>query len=171
MLDNIVPEPDKLESSGVVPKDAAEMKADDDPEARPFRISLAKYNSKACQIDELGGDNAKAALSTLRDVGLYFTSEMEFSSRSSLDSEIKYVENAGDYSLMYKGLGGEDVDVKEIKIQRQKKGVDFRIFFYSLEFERTFFLIAIRQNHLDTTKGGHHNKQFTPRRGHWGRGR
>jgi Fe-S-cluster formation regulator IscX/YfhJ len=148
-----IPEPEKapvldtLQTSAV-----AELpQKDESPELDPYRISFADYNSGECEIDGLEKQNGAMALKVLRDVGVYFTDEANFSKNSSNVTEIRNVVNSGVYTQIYKGLEA-DKEVREIKSIRQKKDVDIRIFFYELESERTFYVLAVRQSHYDTTK-------------------
>ena len=163
-----IPDPGEQEGldSHVIPPTVAELPQEDDPEILPFKISFAKYNRKECEIDGIDPDYAKAALTTLRDVGVYFTSEDAYA-KQSIHSEIKYVNNDGDYGRLFKGMG--DAEIKEIKFQNQKKKVDGRLFFFTLEKERTFYLVAVRQNHYDTEKGDFREKVRKSPRPFWGR--
>lgn len=171
MLSPLIPSPEEHGSDPLIPVRAAELPQEDDPETIPYKISFAKYNAKECQIDGMNDIHTKETLKTLRDIGIYFTSESAYGEHSQLYSEIKYINNdGGEYGRLFKGLGDYDAEVKEIKIVESGKELDMRIFFYALEKVRTFYLIAVRQTHYDTTKGNFRgktkkrNKSFRDRR-------
>jgi len=139
------------ESSSAIPANAAIISSDtESPEALPFNLSFAKYNPKECQIESMNGDNAKATLDVLRDVGLNFSGINAYKSCAKSGVEVKHVNNDGDYTNLYRGI---DDDVKEIKYVNKNKNADIRIFFCTLEKERLFYIIAARCTHIDTSKG------------------
>jgi len=141
----------------VVPSIVAELpQTEEAPEISPYRISFAEYKEKECQMNGMTGDNAKATLMILRDVGIYYTSEENYWSKAS-NVEIKPVARGGDYTVFYRGLA-EDSELKEIKYKHLRKSIDIRLFFFTLERERTFYLVAARQDHVDTSKGNFRKK-------------
>ena len=107
-------------------------------------------------MDGMTGSNAKATLTILRDIGVYFTSEQNYWANAG-GVDIKPVIRAGEYATLYRGLG-EDAEIKEIKFQHERKEVDVRLFFFSLEKDKTFYLVATRQTHYDTSKGDFRKK-------------
>ncbi len=129
------------------------------PEALPYKISFQDYKEGECQIDGMGKPSAAVALKVVRDIGMSYPTESHLMSCCKHIDEIKPVVNKGDYSVLYKGLG-YDIEVREIKCKREDKrrpdrAYDFRLFFYALDIEKTFYIIAIRKDHYDTTKGHH----------------
>jgi hypothetical protein len=149
-------ENNNLDVTNTIPLDAAELPQEEEaPEVQPFKLSFAKYNPKECEIDGINPHNGKAILTIVRDIGIYFTNEENFTKKSSKDIEIKHVINGGDYKKLYRGLY-EDEEVREIKYKHSypKKGIeiDVRLFFCSLEKEKTFYIIAVRESHYDTSK-------------------
>ncbi|MSU55301.1 MAG: hypothetical protein EXS46_02055 [Candidatus Taylorbacteria bacterium] len=129
---------------------------DEDPEAKRYRISFARYKQDECQMDGMNPNNAKVVLTTLRDVGIYFTSEDNYSANSG-KAEIKKVTCDGEYKTLFRGLG-EDAEIKEIKYVHHNKSIDVRLFYFSLVKDKTFYLIATRESHYDTDKGDFRKK-------------
>lgn len=147
------PEPE-LPGTTIVPKEAAEFpKEQEDVEAIPFKISFEDYKNRECQIDGLKKTNAAAVLKIIRDIGVYFTDESNLLANASCIDEILTIVRRGDYLQICKGLE-EDIQVKEIKYAHQNRrqpenDVDIRLFFYTLESERTFYVLAVRQDHYN----------------------
>ena len=141
-----IPKP-ATEPSGEVDKlsqIAQELPQDTEaPEAIPYVISFAKYNERMCEISELGGNKAKKAIETFKAIGTKIRSEADFQ-RYYVDRIP--VRREGEYKKLYRGLR-DDIDLKEIKLQQ-----DARIFYFDIEPERTFYVVAITQNHLETYK-------------------
>ena len=52
----------------------------------------------------------------------------------------------GEYKKLFKGLE-DDIELKEIKLQQSA-----RVFYFDIEPERTFYVVAITDNHLETDK-------------------
>lgn len=150
-----IPEPRESSRLNTLLTDAvAELPSEEEaPEVKPFKISFADYKSNECEISSgLTKDNGAVALKVLRDVGVHFTDEANFNKNVSSEvREVKYITRSGDYRNPYRGLD-PDKEVREIVCNHLKKKVDFRIFFYTLETERTFYVLAVRQSHYDTTK-------------------
>ncbi|MBI3335486.1 MAG: hypothetical protein HY001_03230 [Candidatus Portnoybacteria bacterium] len=113
------------------------------PEAIPYVISFVKYNERMCEITELDRNKARKAVQTFKLIGTKIRSEADFQ-RHSVDRIP--VHRKGEYKKLYRGIS-EDVDLKEIKLQQ-----DARIFYFDIEPDRTFYVVAIRQNHLETDK-------------------
>jgi len=129
---------------GELPQAVAEMPQEvEAPEANPYVISFVKYNEKMCEIDMLNSNKAKRAIETLKKVGTKVRSTADFQ-RHSVDRIS--VRNEGAYKRLFNGLP-QDADLKEIKLQQ-----DSRIFYFDIEPDRTFYVVAITQNHLDTDK-------------------
>ncbi len=51
-----------------------------------------------------------------------------------------------EYKKLYRGIA-EGIELKEIKLQQTA-----RIFYFDIEPERTFYVVAITENHLETDK-------------------
>lgn len=164
MFSNPIPEPEKgKDDANGIPRTVAERpQTEESPEVLPYRISFARYNQGECQMDEMNPKNAKVVLTTLRDVGVHFTSEENYSVNSG-KAEIKKIICAGDYRGLFRGLG-EDAEIKEIKCTHPSKGVDVRLFYFSLERDKTFYLVATRETHYDTDKGNYQHRSFRNRR-------
>jgi hypothetical protein len=159
-----IPEPEKeIVSPNDVPVAAAELpETSEAPEISPYKISFAEYKSDECQMNGMTGPNAKATLQILRDVGVHYTDEENYWSNSD-GIEIKPIIRDGDYLDLYRGLP-DDSEIKEIKYQREKKDIDIRLFFFTLEKERTFYLVATKEQHIDTSKGNYRTKARKSRR-------
>lgn len=52
----------------------------------------------------------------------------------------------GEYKKLYRDIA-EGIELKEIKLQQRA-----RIFYFDIEPERTFYVVAITENHLETDK-------------------
>ncbi len=113
------------------------------PEAISYVISFAKYNEKMCEISGLSKNKAKKALEIFKIIGTKICCEVDYQ-RHYVDRIP--VRNEGEYKKLYHGLP-EDVELKEIKLQS-----DARIFYFDIEPERKFYVVAIRENHLETRK-------------------
>ncbi|HBB65514.1 MAG TPA: hypothetical protein DCZ84_02690 [Candidatus Vogelbacteria bacterium] len=113
------------------------------PEAIPYVISFAKYNERMCEISELGGNKAKRAIETLKTIGTKIRPEADFQ-RNYVDRiPMRY---DSEYKKLYRGIA-EGIELKEIKLQQRA-----RIFYFDIEPERTFYVVAITENHLETDK-------------------
>ena len=129
---------------GQIPADVAEIPADkEEPEVSPYLISFAKYNKGMCGIEYLDSNKAKKAVTILMTIGTKIRSIADFQ-RNAIDRIPIYYD--GDYKKLYSGLSN-DVELKEIKLQQ-----DARIFYFDIESERMFFVVAITQSHLETKK-------------------
>lgn len=113
------------------------------PEAIPYVISFARYNEDMCQISLLDSNKGRKAVDILKKVGTKIHSEADYQ-RNFIDRIP--VRREGEYKKLYNGLG-DDIDLKEIKLQQNA-----RIFYFDIEPERKFYVIAITQNHLETDK-------------------
>lgn len=131
-------------NEGDIPKDVAELSQDSEaPEGRPYFISFAKYNDKLCEISLLTSNKARRAVETFKTIGTKIRSQADFQ-RHSIDRIP--VQDKGDYKKLYNGLSS-DIQLKEIKLQQ-----DARIFYFDIEPERTFYVVAVTENHLETDK-------------------
>ena len=146
---------------------ATQVQSEADPEALPYNISFARYNQAQCQITGMDGKNAKAALMILRDVGIYFTSSENFSMNSGM-AEIKLVFNSGDYSALYHGCH-QDEEIKEIKLSKKEKGIDIRVFYFTIESKKMFYVVAAKHTHIDTEKGNKNNKVQARKKAYFGK--
>lgn len=167
--ERIIPEPEQASGEGqTIPQTAALLPEDAEaPEALPFKLSFARYNNKECEMNSMNGDCAKATLTILRDVGVFYISKDNYQKNEGNGVSIEHVIRDGDYKAVYQGLE-DDVEVKEIKHKDDRKDVDLRIFFYTIEAERIFYLIAARHSHYDTSKGSYdHKKKKKSRLGRW----
>lgn len=113
------------------------------PEASPYVISFARYNERMCEIHLLDRNKPRKAVETFKLIGTKVCSRADFQ-RYSID-QIP-VRREGDYKKLYGGLS-DDIDLKELKLQQ-----DARIFYFDVEPDRTFYVVAITQNHLETDK-------------------
>lgn len=127
---------------GDIPKNVAELPQETEaPETRPYVISFSKYNERACEISLLNSNKAKKAVQTLKDIGTKIRSQADYQ-RNSIDRiPVRY---SGGYKKLFNGLA-PDIELKELKLQQ-----DARIFYFDLEPERTFYVVAITENHLET---------------------
>ena len=132
------------EDASELPQTVAELSQEQEaPEAIPYVISFAKYNERMCEIALLGGNKARKAVKTLKIVGTRIRSETDF--QKCFVDRIP-VRRDGEYKRLYRGLK-DDICLKEIKLQQNA-----RIFYFDIEPERIFYIVAIRENHLETKK-------------------
>jgi len=113
------------------------------PEINPYVISFAKYNEKMCELDLLGNNKGKKAIEIIKTIGTKIRSISDYQ-RYSIDRLPVFYK--GDYKKLFNGLR-DDIELKEIKLQQ-----DARIFYFDIEPERTFYIVAITENHLETDK-------------------
>jgi len=140
------------EGDGEIPDiNAVSQQQEEAPEVKPFSISFDDqyYKHKECQAHGMSKVNGATALKVIRDIGVYFTDQSNFSQNSLSYLEIKYVHNNGKYERLYKKLDVED-EIYEIKCVRESKSIDFRIFFTLNTLKRVFHVIAIRESHYST---------------------
>lgn len=127
-----------------LPQTVAEIPQDvEAPEANPYVISFAKYNEKMCELAQLNNNKAKRAIETLKTIGTKVRSTADYQ-RHSVDRIPVRCE--GEYKKLFKGLE-DDIELKEIKLQQSA-----RVFYFDIEPERTFYIVAITDNHLETDK-------------------
>jgi len=132
------------EDSGEIPKVVTELPQETEaPEASPYVISFARYNERLCEISLLSSNKARKALETFKAVGTKIRSAVDFQ-RHHID-QIP-VRGEGEYKKLYNGLSG-DIELKEIKLQQAA-----RIFYFDIELERKFYVVAITENHFETKK-------------------
>ena len=143
----IIPKPKDELSVNPIPETATEIpQTAEAPEAKPVLISFERYNRDECQLDGMGGKIAKKALRVVRDVGVNIKTESDFQKHLP-KLEVVPIGNNGDYRKLYKGLADlPDVEIKEIKVDRDKG----RLFFFLID--RIFHIIAIRGSHYETSK-------------------
>lgn len=142
-MDNI-PKPIIETITQEIPQNAAELSSESEaPEAKPYVISFENYNKKLCELKCLGKNKAKKALEIIKEIGTKVCCSTDFQ-RYSIDRIP--VDNSGDYRRLFNKIP-EDAELKEIKLQE-----DARIFYYDLEPERKFFIVAITENHFETDK-------------------
>jgi len=140
----------QIENRNVIPRAVTELSQElEDPEGKPYLISFARYNEKVCEINALSSNKARKAVETLKRIGMKIRSVADFQ-REHIDRIP--VDKKGDYLKLYNKLSG-DIDLKEIKLQQ-----DARIFYFDIEPERTFYVIAITENHLETDKQKRHSR-------------
>lgn len=134
----------ELPQEGELPEKVAELPQDSDaPEGSPYVISFAKYNNRMCEINDLTGNKGKKAISILKEIGTKVFTKADFARNSIKNEVVKY---AGEYKKLFSGLA-EDIELRELFLQDTG-----RIFYFDLEPERTMFVVAIRENHLETDK-------------------
>lgn len=133
-----------IEVSDELPQAVAEIPQEvEAPEANFYVISFAKYNDKMCEISMLNNNKARKAIENFKQIGTKIRSQADFQ-RYNIDRlPVRY---EGEYKKLFRGLSS-DIDLKEIKLQD-----DARIFYFDIEPERTFYVVAITQNHLETNK-------------------
>ena len=131
------------EEPAQIPEKVASAPQEEAPEVKPYLISFSKYNEDMCEIEHLDKNKAKRTVETFKTIGTKIRSQADFQ-RFSIDRIP--VKNAGEYKKLFRGLG-EDIDLKELKLQQ-----DARIFYFDVEPERMFYVVAITQNHLETDK-------------------
>lgn len=113
------------------------------PEAMPYVISFARYKNKLCEIDDLGKNKSKRALSILKDIGTKVCSRADF---QRYNIKNKGIANSSEYRKLYNGLA-PDVEVRELFLQGTG-----RIFYFDIEPERMLYILAIKENHFETNK-------------------
>lgn len=129
---------------GNIPPIVAELpEGIEEPEIRPYVISFANYNDKVCEINLLNSNKARKAVEVFKKVGTKVCCTADFQ-KNAIDR--LPVIKSGEYKKLFNKLGG-DIELKEIKLQE-----DARIFYFDLEPEKTFYVVAITQNHFETDK-------------------
>lgn len=129
---------------GELPQAIAELSLESEaPEVNPYVISFVKYNEKMCEIPNLDSNKARKAIETLKIVGTKIRSTADYQ-RYHVGRVL--VRNEGEYKKLYNGLA-PDADLREVRLQQEA-----RIFYFDIESERTFYIVAITQNHLETRK-------------------
>ena len=113
------------------------------PETTPYVISFAKYSDKVCEISLLNSNKARRAIENLKKIGTEVRSAGDFQ-RHSIDRIP--VKEKGNYKKLFNGLK-DDIELKELKLQQAA-----RIFYFDIEPERTLYVVAITNNHLETNK-------------------
>lgn len=137
-----VTETESVESE--LPQSVAEMPQEvEAPEANPYVISFAKYNDKMCELAQLGNNKAKRVIENMKTIGTKIRSTADYQ-RHNVDRIPVRCE--GEYKRLFKGLE-DDIELKEIKLQQSA-----RVFYFDIEPERTFYVVAITDNHLETDK-------------------
>jgi hypothetical protein len=132
----------QTEVTNEIPAEVAVMSQQvEAPEANPYSISFANYNERMCEISLLNSNKAKRAVETLKTIGMKVRSTADFQRHSIDRIPVRY---DGEYKKLFNGLPNE-VELKEIKLQQ-----DARMFYYDIEPERTFYVVAITQNHIET---------------------
>jgi hypothetical protein len=127
-----------------LPQEVAELSQElESPESNPYLISFAKYNDKMCELSLINNNKAKKAIETLKIIGTKIRSKTDFQ-RYSIDRIPVRFE--GEYKKLFKGLQ-DDVELKEIKLQQKA-----RLFYFDIEPDRIMYVVAIRDNHLETDK-------------------
>ena len=132
----------EIPNSGDIPNIVAELPEEiEAPETRPYFISFSKYNENLCEIQHLTSNKAKKAIETLKKKNKKIHSQTDFQRHSIDRIPVHY---AGEYKKLFNGLSS-DIELKEIKLQQSA-----RIFYFDLEPERTFYVVAITENHFET---------------------
>lgn len=147
-----------LSSAGaIVPPTAADATGVPETQDEPYAISFASYIESECQITGMSKANSVAALKILKDVGLSYRGPGTLS--TSFVDRVERIRREGDYLRVCAGVA-EEIDVMELVYKKerprdQNNSIDLRVFYYSLSNNRTFYLLAIRQDHynLDHSSG------------------
>lgn len=135
---------EQIEDKGEIPQAVAELPQEEEaPEVIPYMISFAKYNEKMCEIEYLNSNKAKKAIETLKIIGTKVRSEADFQKHFVDRLPVNPV---GEYKKLFNGIE-DGIELKEIKLQQ-----DARIFYFDIEPDRIFYVVAITQNHLETGK-------------------
>jgi hypothetical protein len=143
-MPNIPDNAAQVSDEGDIPKNVAELPQDTEtPETQPYLISFSKYNERICEISLLTSNKAKRAVEILKTIGTKIRSQADFQ-RNSIDRIPVCYE--GEYKKLFNGLSA-DIELKEIKLQQKA-----RIFYFDIEPERTFYVVAITENHLETSQ-------------------
>lgn len=143
-MPDIPAEVTNLPVEGELPERVAEFPQEfDAPEGRPYLISFAKYNHKMCEVDNLAGNKGKKAITLLKEIGTKVFTKADFARNNIKNDLVKF---AGEYKKLFSGLA-EDIELRELFLQDSG-----RIFYFDIEPERTMFVVAIRENHLETDK-------------------
>lgn len=132
------------DEDGELPQTVAEIPQETEaPEANPYVISFAKYNERMCELAQLNNNKAKKAIETLKTIGTKVRSTADYQRHSVDRIPVRY---EGEYKKLFKGLE-DDIELKEIKLQQSA-----RVFYFDIEPERTFYVVAITDNHFETDK-------------------
>lgn len=130
--------------AGELPQSVAEMpQAIEAPEAIPYVISFAKYNEKMCQLSQLNNNKAKKIVEIFKTIGTKVCSTADYQRYSVDRIPVRY---DGEYKKLFSGLK-DDIELKEIKLQQKA-----RVFYFDIEPNRTFYIVAITENHFETDK-------------------
>lgn|SRR3989338_6646719 len=133
-----------ISDEGTIPNSVAELSVESEaPEIYPYVISFAKYNHKMCQLSDLSGNKPRKAIEVLKKIGTKVCCQADFQTENIDRIPIR---REGAYKQLYNRLN-DDIDLKEIKLQQ-----DARIFYFDIESERTLYIVAITENHLETGK-------------------
>ena len=171
----VPPAPESGTTSQGIPFTAPQVPQEaQEPELKLYKISFESYKPKECEITEIAPHNGKAALTVLRDVGIFYSSKTNFTTKEGNGVQIIPIDNDGEYTVLYKGL--DEASIFEIKLKKQQKNkeeVDLRVFYYTIEPDKTFYVVAVKSSkHYDTDKGdrGRHKRErqrnFKPFRRH-----
>ncbi len=134
----------QVSNKGNIPKTVAELPQNtESPEAQPYLISFSKYNEKLCEISLLNNNKAKKTIKILKTIGTKIHSQADFQ-RNHIDRIPVFCR--GVYKRFFNGLGS-DIELKELKLQQNA-----RIFYFDIEPERTLYIVAITENHLETAQ-------------------
>jgi len=130
---------------GAIPQKAAELYQErgGEYEDNCYVISFSKYNDKMCEIANLSSNKARKTIDILKTIGMKIHSVADFKI-NNIDR--LPVHRNGEYKMLYNGLS-KDIELKEIKLQQKA-----RMFYFDIEDQRTFYVVAIRENHLETDK-------------------
>jgi hypothetical protein len=129
---------------GSLPQKVAELDQElDAPEMYPYLISFARYNDKMCQIPLLTKNKSRKIVEVLKKIGTKIYCKADFQ-RENID-QIP-VRKDGVYKKLYNRLK-EDIELKEIKLNQGS-----RIFYFDVESDKVFYVVAIMENHLETNK-------------------
>jgi hypothetical protein len=134
----------EVENEGEIPKIVAELPQDTEaPESQPYLISFSKYNNKLCEISLLNSNKAKKAIEMLKTIGTKIRSQVDFQ-KHFIDRIPVRCEGA--YKKLFSGLSS-DIELKELKLQQNA-----RIFYFDIEPEKTLYVVAITENHMEIDK-------------------
>lgn len=134
----------EVENDGEIPKIVAELPQNTEaPESQPYLISFSKYNNALCEISLLNSNKARKAIEMLKTIGTKIRSQVDF--QKCFIDRIP-VHCTGAYKKLFSGLSS-DIELKELKLQQNA-----RIFYFDIEPEKTLYVVAITENHIETDK-------------------
>jgi len=141
--DYVATDPDLLRDLGVPESVSHVLPSDDEADRKPYLISFKLYNHSMCGIYELEKPRAKKVLDLFKQVLTEVRSNTDL---NRLRFPPRRVPEGGHYKKLYSTLP-TDGELWECDLSRTS-----RLFFYPNQAASMFFVIAIREKHLETKK-------------------